>query len=122
VTRRLLIGWVSNVVALFVAAWLLAGVGYGRSWWTLIAAGAVFTLVNTWVKPVLTLLSIPFIIVSLGLFLFVINIVMLYLTDWLVTDFEIDGFWWGAAAALIVSLVNGLLEPLLPDPDPEPRR
>jgi putative membrane protein len=112
--RQLLIRWLSNVVALFVAAWLLSGVGYGDSWWTLVAAGAVFTLVNAWVKPIFTVLSIPFIIVTLGFFLFVINIVMLYLTDWLVADFEIAGFWWGAAAALIVSLVNALLDPLLP--------
>ncbi len=112
--RQLLIRWLSNVVALFVAAGLLGGVHYGDSWWTLIAAGAVFTLVNAWVKPVLTVLSIPFIIVTLGIFLFVINIVMLYLTDWLVAAFEIDGFWWGAAAALIVSFVNAVLNPLLP--------
>jgi putative membrane protein len=115
VSRHLLIRWLSNVVALFVAAWLLRGVGYGHSWWTLIVAGAVFTLVNAWVKPLITVLSIPFIVVTLGIFLFIINIVMLYLTDWLVPDFEIAGFWWGAAAALIVSLVNALLNPLLPE-------
>lgn len=115
--RRLLIAWVSNVVALFVAAWLLRGIGYGHDGWTLIVAGAVFTLVNAWVKPIFTILSIPFIIVTLGIYLFVINIVMLYLTDWLVRGFHIAGFWWAAAAAIIVSLVNGLLEPLLPDPE-----
>lgn len=113
--QSLLIRWLSNVVALFVAAWLLSGVGYGSDGWTLVAAGAVFTLVNAWIKPVLTVLSIPFIIVTLGIFLFVINIAMLYLTDWVVTGFEIAGFWWGAAAAVIVSLVNAVLNPLLPD-------
>lgn len=80
-------------------------------------AGAVFTLVNAWIKPIVTILSIPFIIVTLGFFLFVINIVMLYLTDWLVPDFDIGGFWWGAAAALIVSLVNAALNPLQPRDD-----
>ena len=105
-------------MALFVAAWLLSGVDYGDDGWTLILAGAVFTLVNAWVKPVITILSIPFIVVTLGIFLFIINIVMLYVTDWLVTGFEISGFWWGAAAALIVSFVNAALNPLLPDPAP----
>jgi len=57
--------------------------------------------------------------VTLGIFLFVINIVMLYVTDWLVKGFEISGFWWGAAAALIVSFVNAALNPLLPH---EPRQ
>ena len=62
-------------------------------------------------------------LLGLGLFLFVINVLMLYVTDWIVPGFEIDGFWWGAAAAVIVSLVNGLLNPLLRQPDEEtPKR
>ena len=116
--RSLLIRWASNIVALLVAAWLLSGVGYGDEWWTLVAAAAVFTLVNALVKPVITVLSIPFIIVTLGIFLFLINIGMLYLTAWIVPGFDIDGFWWGAAAAIIVSLVNAAMSALLPDPDP----
>ena len=106
---RLLLRWAFNVVALFVAAWLLSGVSYGDSWWSLLIAGVVFTLVNMVVKPILTILSIPFILVTLGLFYFLINILMLYITDWLVTDFEIDTFWWGALAAIIVSIVNWIL-------------
>jgi len=47
----LLIGWVSNVAALFVAAWALSGVTYGDEWWTLLIAAAVFTVINAWVKP-----------------------------------------------------------------------
>src|ERR1044072_3266314 len=111
----LLSSWVSNVVALFVAAWLLSGVGYGDEGWTLGAAGAVFTLVNAWVKPVITILSIPFIVVTLGIFLFLINIGMLYLTAWIVPGFDIDGFWSGAGAAIVVSLMNALLSVLLPE-------
>ena len=114
--RSLIIRWVSNVVALFVAAWALSGIEYGDSWWTLFIAAAVFTVVNWAVKPILAFLSIPFIVVTLGLFYFLINILMLYVTDWVVPDFEIRTFWWGALAAIIVSIVNGLLHPLLPDP------
>lgn len=116
--RRLAIRWVSNVVALFVAAWILAGVTYGDQWWTLFVAAAVFTLVNAWLKPVLAVLSIPFIVVTLGLFYFLINVLMLYLTDWIVPDFEIRTFWWGVLAAIIVSLVNGALGLVMPDEDP----
>jgi putative membrane protein len=119
--RALAIRWVGNVVALFVAAWLLSGLTYGNQWWTLFIAAAVFTLVNAWLKPLLTFLSIPFIIVTLGLFYFLLNVLMLYLTDWLVPDFEIRTFWWGVAAAIIVSFVNWLMGLVLPDPD-EPER
>jgi putative membrane protein len=113
--RWLLIRWVSNAVALFVATWLLEGVDYGDQWWTLLIAAAVFTVVNFAVKPILTVLSIPFIVVTLGLFYFLLNVLMLYLTDWLVPDFEIDTFWWGALAAIIVSVVNGVMHRLLPE-------
>jgi putative membrane protein len=113
--RWLLVRWVSNAVALFVAAWLLSGVDYGDQWWTLLIAAAVFTVVNFAVKPILAVLSIPFIVVTLGLFYFLINVLMLYLTDWLVADFEIDTFWWGALAAIIVSIVNFVMQRLLPE-------
>lgn len=75
----------------------------------------MFTVVNWWVKPLLTILSLPFIVVTLGLFYFLINVLMLYVTSWVVPDFEIDTFWWGCLAAIIVSLVNWLLAALLPD-------
>ena len=117
--RSLIIRWVSNVVALFVAAWALSGIDYGDSWWTLFIAAAVFTVVNWAVKPVLAVLSIPFIVVTLGLFYFLINVLMLYLTDWLVADFEIETFWWAVLAAIIVSLVNAVMQRVL---SPDDRR
>jgi putative membrane protein len=119
--REFAIRWVGNVVALFVAAWILSGITYGDQWWTLFIAAAVFTLINAWVKPVLTILSLPFIVVTLGLFYFLINVLMLYVTDWVVPDFEIRSFWWAVLGAIIVSLVNGLMNLVLPDRD-EPSR
>lgn len=116
VGQALLIRWVSNVVALYVAAWLLSGVTYGDQWWTLLIAAAVFTVVNAWIKPVVAVLSIPFIVITLGIFYFLINVLMLYVTDWVVPQFEIHTFWWGVLAAIIVSVVNGILQLLLPDP------
>jgi putative membrane protein len=111
------IRWVLNVVALFVATWILSGVSYGDQWWTLFIAALVFTLVNGFVKPILAILSIPFIIVTLGIFYFLINVLMLFLTSWLVPDFDIDTFWWGCLAAIIVSLVNWIVAALLPEPE-----
>jgi putative membrane protein len=117
---RVVVTWAFNVVALFVAAWVLDGVSYGDQWWTLLIAGLVFTVVNAFVKPILTVLSIPFIVVTLGVFYFLINILMLYLTDWIVPDFEIRTFWWGVLAAIIVSIVNWGLHIAFGEPD-EPR-
>ena len=114
--QALFVRWLFNVAALFVASWLLSGVSYGDSWWSLFLAAIVFTIVNMFVKPVLTLLSIPFIVVTLGFFYLLLNVLMLYITDWLVSDFEIDTFWWGLLAARVVSIVNGGLHIVFGDP------
>ena len=113
---RWIVAWAFNTLALFVAAWLLSGIAYGDDWWTLFIAGAIFTVVNAFLKPVLTILSFPFIVLTLGLFYFLLNVLMLYITDWIVRDFEIDTFWWACLAASIVSVVNGLLHALFGDP------
>jgi putative membrane protein len=113
---RWIVTWVFNTLALFTAAWLLPGVDYGDDWWTLLIAGVVFTLANSLLKPILAILSIPFIVVTLGLFYFLLNVLMLYITDWLVPQFEIETFWWAALAAIIMSCVNGLLHLLFGDP------
>jgi len=116
VTRRLLIRWAFNTVALFVATWLLSGLSYGSDWWALLGAGLVFTLVSLFVKPVLAFLSIPLIVVTLGIFYLLINVLMLYLTHWIVPQFTIATFWWALLAAIIVSAVNGILNASLGSP------
>jgi putative membrane protein len=113
---RLAITWLFNTVALFVATWLLSGLSYGSDGWALLGAGLVFTLVNYFLKPVLAILSIPFILVTFGIFYFLINVLMLYLTEWIVPQFTIAGFWWAVLAAIIVSVVNGLLHIFLGRP------
>jgi putative membrane protein len=112
----LAITWLFNTVALYVATWLLSGLDYGSDWWVLLVAGLVFTLVNSLLKPVLAFLSIPFIIVTLGIFYFLINVLMLYVTHWIVPQFTIAGFWWAALAAVIVSIVNGILHAVVGRP------
>ena len=113
---RFLVRWAANAVALYVAAALLTGIAYGDSGWTLVVAAAVFTLVNMWLRPVVRLLSLPFIILTLGLFLFVVNVLMLYVTDWLVPDFEIRTLGAGILGSIVVSVVNWGLHAVIPGP------
>jgi putative membrane protein len=113
---RFLARWAANAVALYAAAALLTDITYCDSGWTLIVAAAVFTLVNMWLRPVVRLLSLPLIILTLGLFLFVVNVLMLYVTDWIVPDFEIETLGAGILGAIIVSLVNWALAVVIPGP------
>ena len=109
-TRRLLIAWAGNIAALFVAAALLDGIDYGDSWWALVLAALVFSVVNWLVRPVVTILSLPLIILTLGIALFFVNLLMLYITSWIVSDFTIDSFGSAVGATIIVWAVNAVLE------------
>jgi putative membrane protein len=109
-----------NGLAIIVAAWMLPGLhltGPG----TALAAGAVLGIVNVSVKPLLFVLTLPFTLVTLGLFLFVVNALCLRLTAALIPGFSIDGFWWSVIGALVVSVVSWILNGVLL-PSPEERR
>ena len=101
----LLLAWLANIVSLAVADWLFDGVTID-GWWPLILGAAVLGIANTIVKPILTLLTLPLVIVTLGLFYFVINVLMLALAEWIAPDFSIDGFWTYVGATIVVSIVN----------------
>jgi len=111
---RFVVRWACNVVALYVAAVLLDDVTFGGEWGTLLIAALVFTEVNVLLRPIVKLLSLPFIVLTLGLFLLVVNALMLYVTDWLVDDFDIRSFGAGLLAAIIVSVVNWALHAVVP--------
>jgi putative membrane protein len=104
--------WGANIVALLVASWLIDGMDYGDLW-TLVIAALVFSFVNFIVKPIVTVLALPAIILTLGIALFFINVFMLYLTDWIVGDFESGSFWDTVLGALIVWVVNFVLSAFL---------
>ena len=109
---RVLLSILLNALAIYVAAYLLDGIALSGTAATLIA-GLVLGIVNTIVKPVLILLTLPITIVTLGLFLFVVNAICLALTAALVPGFEISGFWSAVGGALIVSLVGWALSGLV---------
>ena len=104
--RDLALRFVGNLAALWVACAIFDDMTYGDSFGVLVLAALVFTIVNFFIKPILAILSIPFIIVTFGLFLLVINIAMLALTEWIVSGFSIDGFWTYVGATIVVWLVN----------------
>lgn len=106
---RLVLSWLTNVAALFVAAWIVPGVDYGDKAWALALAGLVLGVVNLVVRPLVILLALPAVILTFGLALLLVSALMLYLTDLIVPDFETGGFWSTVGAALVVWAVNLLL-------------
>ena len=108
--RRFIVTWFFNIVALWVAAKLVDGVGYGSDEWILVIAALVFSLANIFVKPLVILFTLPLVILTLGLALFFVNLLMLYLTSWVVDDFSVDSFGAAILATIIVWAVNTVLE------------
>lgn len=102
-----------NAAALWVAIQLVDGIDHRGSWWSLLFVALVFGLLNASIRPLLKLLALPVIILTLGLFIFVINALMLLMTGWvsglLNLGFYVDGFWDAFFGGLIVSIVSLLL-------------
>ena len=118
---KLLIRWAIASLALFVAAWLVPGIVVDGSGWVVYAVMAVILgLVNAIVRPVLKLLTCPLILLTLGLFVLVINGLTLWLASliadkWFDVGFDVTGFWPAFLGALIVSIVTTVLSALVKD-------
>ena len=107
---RFIIKIIITALAVFVADFILDGVTINEDAKTVVIVAVVLALLNTFVKPILILLTIPVTIVTLGLFLLVINALMVKLADSLIDGFEVDGWWAALLFSLIVSLVSSILE------------
>lgn len=103
-----------NVVGLFVAGWL-GLVRYADDFWVLLLAGLVLAAFNLMLRPVMMVLSVPFIVVTLGFFVLVVNAMMLWLTSEFVPDFDLIGFWRTILAVIMLWLANLSLGGLLKD-------
>lgn len=101
----LLIRWILNTLALFVVVTIVPGFHY-KSWITLAVAAAVLGVVNAIVKPVLFVLTFPLTVITLGLFLLVLNAIMLKITAWIVPNFRIEGWVAAIVGALLLSIVS----------------
>jgi putative membrane protein len=113
-----------NVLALGAAAWLFDGIEVngatrGDQLVTLVVVGAIFGVITSFVKPVVTFFSLPFIVLTLGLFLIVINALMLLLTsaiaDGVGLGFHVDGFLVAVLGAIVISIVSAVASAVLPD-------
>ena len=119
--------WVAvNALALAAATALLDGIRITGSddqdrVLTLLVVALVFGVINAVVAPIVKLLSLPFIILTLGLLLFVINALMLLLTEWISqafgAGFHVDGFWTAVLGAIIITIATWILEAVLPEGD-----
>ncbi|MEU0895366.1 phage holin family protein [Streptomyces massasporeus] len=124
--KNFVVKTIANAGALAVAVWLLdkitlTGDNTVREVGTLIIVALLFGLVNFLVKPLVKLLSLPLLILTLGLFTLVVNALMLLLTSWLADkldlSFHVEGFWTAVVGGLIISVVSWALHVVLPDGD-----
>ena len=118
---RLLTGWLINGAALWVANALFSGLRI-HGWWAYIIGAAVLGIANAFIKPLLTLITLPLIILTLGLFLLVINIAMVALAEWVAPNFSIDGFWTYVGTIVIIWLVNWVGHSLVDELESSRRR
>jgi putative membrane protein len=113
-----LLKWLINTIAIMLAIKWVPGIVYSGAWWGILIVGVLFGLINTFIRPFVKLFTLPLLVLSLGLFTFVINAMMLMLTSWLSGEFSlgfhVEGFraaFWGALVISVVSLVLSCVMP-----------
>ena len=108
---KFIIQLVISTLAVLIASYLLPGVEIiDNSFFTALIVAAVLAFLNAVVKPIMIILTIPITFLTLGLFLLVINALMILLAAKLVDDFRVDGFWWALLFSFILSIVTSILE------------
>jgi putative membrane protein len=118
---RLVLAWALNLAALWVADALFDGV-HIDGWAAYLIGSAVLGIANAVLKPLLTVLTLPLILVTLGLFYLVINIAMVALAEWIAPDFSIDGFWSYVGTVVVVWAINWIGDQVLGDVSDRARR
>lgn len=113
---KLVVKWIVTAAAVYFAAWAVEGIyvpDFGTALWVSVVLG----LLNAFVKPFLLLVSVPLLVLSLGLFLVVVNAVVLYFAADLIDDFHIRSFWSAIWGSLIISAVSYLTDPPRQNPN-----
>ena len=109
--KKFLQTWAINTLAVLVAVSILPGISYSKPV-DLFVASLLLGILNAFVRPILLLMALPLLIFTLGLFIFVINALLLCLIDLLLPGFEVKSFWWAFGGAMIISLVSVVLNVL----------
>lgn len=121
---RFIVRILASAAALAVAAALIGGITVGPGTTgervlTLLGVAVIFGLINAIIRPIVKLLTLPLLVLTLGLFAFVVNALMLLLTSWICDQldlpFKVDGFWAALLGALVISVVTFLINLVLPD-------
>ncbi len=109
---RILLVWLINTLALIAVAYLMPAVTVSSFWSALIAA-LILGLVNAFIRPLLVLLTLPATVITLGLFIFVINGLLFWFVGSFVEGFVVQGFWAGVFGAILFSIVSWVLSALV---------
>jgi putative membrane protein len=119
VIRWLLVSWVVNAIVLGLVGWILGSVTFHGSAWTVIWSALIFGILNTILKPVLKLVTLPLALVTFGLAWFFVSMLMLWLTQKIIGDFDINGgFWKYVLATILVWAVNVVVDGVFRDKGP----
>ncbi len=100
-------------IAVLLTSYLLEGGVHLKNFVTALWVSLVLSIANVIVKPLLIIFTIPITIISLGLFLLVINAIIILIVDYFVPGFSVDGFWWALGFSLILSIFNSIINDLL---------
>ncbi|HZJ85186.1 MAG TPA: phage holin family protein [Syntrophomonadaceae bacterium] len=111
--RGWLLRWLLNILAILLTAAILPG--FTLTVWAAIVGSIFLGIINAIIRPVLILLTLPLNIVSLGLFTFVINGFMLWITHITIRGFDLDSFWWAILSAIVFSLISFIISYFVED-------
>jgi putative membrane protein len=106
---NILVKLLLNAVLVFALAWALPGVSV-ESFWSALVAAVILGFLNIFIKPILIVITIPVTLLTLGLFLLVINALVILMVDWIVDGFVVANFWWALLFSLILSVLNATFD------------
>ena len=109
---KILLSIVANAVALVATAYVVPGITFGGSWVQLLVAGAIFGLLNLIVRPIVLFLALPALVLTLGLFYFVLNGLLLWGFSKLMPGYDVNGLWAGILGSLVIMVINWVVQAL----------
>ena len=109
---RILLGWAINALCLLALPYVLTAVQV-QSFWTALLVALVLGLLNTFIRPILVVLTLPINLITLGLFTFIINGLLFWVTSRIIDGFSVASFWWAVVAAIVYGLISWAVSSLV---------